>query len=157
MFDNAKYIKAREHAADYSLYDPAPLFRKEINIDGNIGKAQIFVQAPGFADFYINGRLVTEDRFISPVSDYRKILWYNIYDVTALLKKGKNTICVIAGNGFFNESFESAWHFQRAPWRDEPQILVRLEVDGATVRSLFFYVFWVKNCIVLYFSMIFWS
>ena len=133
MFDHAKYIKAREHAADYSLYDPAPLFRKEINIDGNIGKAQIFVQAPGFADFYINGRSVTEDRFISPVSDYRKILWYNIYDVTALLKKGKNTICVIAGNGFFNESFESAWHFQRAPWRDEPQILVRLEVDGATV------------------------
>lgn len=133
VFDNAKYIKAREHAAAYSLYDPAPLFRKEINIEGNIGRARIFVQAPGFAEFYINGRSVTEDRFISPISDYRKIRWYNIYDVTTLLRKGKNALCVIAGNGFFNESFESAWHFQRAPWRDEPQILVRLELDGVTV------------------------
>ena len=89
MFENAKYIKAREHAADYSPYDPAPLFRKEINIDGNIGKANMFVQAPGFAEFYINGSPITEDLFISPVSDYRRILWYNIYDVKQefLLKK----------------------------------------------------------------------
>ena len=133
MFENAKYIKAREYAADFSLYDPAPLFRKEIIINSTVGKAQISVQAPGFAVFYINGKPITEDLFISPVSDYRKILWYNTYDVTALLKKGKNTLCAIAGNGFFNESFESAWHFQRAPWRDEPQILVSLAVDGETV------------------------
>lgn len=133
MFEKAKYIKARECAADFSLYDPAPLFRKEINIECAIENAQISVQAPGFAVFYINGNPITEDLFISPVSDYRKILWYNTYDVTALLKKGKNTLCAIAGNGFFNESFESAWHFQRVSWRDEPQLLVSLAVDGETV------------------------
>ena len=133
MFENAKYIKARAHAADFSLHDPAPLFRKEITMEGETEKAQISVQAPGFAVFYINGKPITEDLFISPVSDYRKILWYNTYDVTALLKKGKNTLCAIAGNGFFNESFESAWHFQRARWRDEPMLLISLEVNGKTV------------------------
>lgn len=130
MFENAKFVKARTTAADFSLYDPAPLFRKEFTIEETIKKAQISVQAPGFGVFYINGKPITDDLFISPISDYRKILWYNTYDVTSLLRKGKNTICAIAGNGFFNESFESAWHFQRAPWRDEPQILVSLEVNG---------------------------
>lgn len=133
MFENAKYIRAREFAADFSLYDPAPLFRKEIIVEGAIKNAKISVQAPGFAVFYINGKPITDDRFISPVSDYRKILWYNSYDVTGLLKEGKNTLCAIAGNGFFNESFESGWHFQRAPWRGEPQLLIHLEVNGKVV------------------------
>ena len=132
VFGNAKYIKAQERPSEFSFYDPAPLFRREFDIDA-LGEARIFVQSPGFARYYINGEDITEDLFISAVSDYTKILWYNEYDVTHLLRKGKNTICVIVGNGFFNESFESAWHYPTATWRDAPQFCLRLTVNCETV------------------------
>ena len=106
-FADAKYIKAQEKPSDFSLFDPAPLFRKEFSAD-SAKEAKIFVQSPGFARYFINGTDITEDLFISAISNYQKILWYNEYDVTKLIKPGVNTLCVIAGNGFLNESFESA-------------------------------------------------
>ena len=130
-FGNAKYIKAEEHANDFSLYDPAPCFRKEIVVE-SCKNAKIFVQSPGFAKYYINGCDITEDIFISALSDYNKILWYNVYDVTHLLKEGKNVISVICGNGFLNESFNSAWYYPTAEWRDAPQFCLSLEIDGET-------------------------
>lgn len=129
-FHNAKYIKAVNKPDAFSFYDPLPLFRREFTVDEPIEKATIFVQSPGFATYYINGRNITEDIFISAISEYHKILWYNQYDVTALLQKGKNTLCIIAGNGFFNESFRSAWDYDKAPWRDAPQAMAALYING---------------------------
>lgn len=131
-FGNAKYIKAEAHAGDFCLYDPAPRFRREfVARKGN--SAKIYVQSPGFAKYYINGCDITEDIFISAISDYNKILWYNAYDVTHLLKEGKNVISVICGNGFLNESFNSAWYYPTAEWRDAPQFCLCLEIDGEAV------------------------
>ena len=130
MFSNAKYIKARTEATAYSEYDPLPIFRRSFCIDSDVNEAKIFVQSPGFAKYYINGQPITEDLFISPTSDYRKILWYNEYEVSKYLNKGENTICVIASNGFLNESFESAWPFYSIEWRDAPQFILSLWVNG---------------------------
>ncbi len=132
VFENARYIKVQDTPSDYSFYDPAPFFRKEFFIE-NMENARIFVQSPGFARYYINGCDITDDLFISPTSDYTKILWYNEYDVSHLLKKGVNTVCVIAGNGFLNESFATAWDFDKAHWRDAPQFILHLTVNGQTV------------------------
>lgn len=133
QFDGAKFIKATEEIAGLSFYDPIPRFRKEILINEPVVSAELLVQSPGFGKFYINGQDVTEDIFISATSDYDKILWYNTYDVTALLKQGVNVLGAIASNGFFNESFATAWDFDRSPWRDTPQILLCLRVNGKTV------------------------
>ena len=130
MFSSAKYIKARAEATAYSEYDPLPIFRRSFCIDSDVNEAKIFVQSPGFAKYYINGQPITEDLFISPTSDYRKILWYNEYEVSKYLNKGENTICVIASNGFLNESFESAWPFYSIEWRDAPQFILSLWVNG---------------------------
>ena len=133
LFGGAKMICADVDAPEYSAYDPIPLFRKVIVIEEPILSAEILVQSPGFGRFFINGQSVTEDLFISATSDYDKILWYNTYDVTALVKEGVNVLGAIAGNGFFNESFATAWDFDSAPWRGAPQILVCLRVNGKTV------------------------
>ena len=132
-FGHGKYIKATERAPDFSYTDPLPFFRRVIQIEQEIHHAELLVQAPGFAKFYINGTSVTEDIFISATSDYDKILWYHTYDVTALLSRGANVLGVIAGNGFFNESFPTAWDFDTAPWRDAPQFLLCLRVNGEIV------------------------
>ncbi len=133
VFNGAKYIKAQEQHSDYVFYDPIPMFRREIEIIEDIGHAEIFIQSPGFAEYHINGQPVTEDIFISASSDYGRILWYDRYDVSRLLKKGNNVITVMCGNGFFNETFRTTWLFHEAYWRDAPQFLLSLKVNGETV------------------------
>ena len=132
-FYQAKYIKAQETPSEFSLYDPIPLFRREFELTEDVREARIFVQSPGFAEYYINGKRITDDIFISAVSDYGKILWFNEYDVTDLLKKGRNTVGVIVGNGFFNESFRTPWIYNEAAFRDAPQFLLSLIVNGESV------------------------
>ena len=70
IFGNAEYIKATENAPSFSYTDPLPFFRKDILIDKPFEKAEISVQAPGFAKFYINGNHITEDIFISRMTEY---------------------------------------------------------------------------------------
>ena len=131
VFGKARYIKATHKAQDFSLCDPLPFFRREFTVDkGKLQSAQLLIQAPGFCEVYINGKGVTEDKFISAISEYTKILWYQTYDVTALLEDGKNTVGVIVGNGFFNESFGTVWKFHLAAWRDAPQFLLSLRING---------------------------
>ncbi|MBQ3063546.1 MAG: family 78 glycoside hydrolase catalytic domain [Clostridia bacterium] len=133
LFAGAKFIKATEEAPVFSSFDPLPFFRREIVLSEQVRHAELLVQAPGFGKFYLNGREITEDLFISATSDYDKILWYNAYDVTHLLQEGENVIGAIAGNGFLNESFETAWDFDTVPWRDAPKLLLCLRVNGRVV------------------------
>ena len=134
-FQNAHYIKAEPAAAPYAQYDPAPLFRKSFQLTALPQVATLAVQSPGFVKVYLNGTDITDHLFISPVSDPQKILWYDTYDVTALLKQGENVLGVIAGNGFLNESFHSAWYYEVAPWRDAPQFMLSLLADGKPLVS----------------------
>ena len=133
VFGDAKYIKAQAVRSDFLLYDPIPFFRREFEINEDVHNAEIFVQSPGFATYFINGEPVTDNVFISATSDYKKILWYDRFDISNLLKKGKNVIAVMAGNGFFNEPFRTVWKFHEAYWRDAPQFLLSLKVNGNTV------------------------
>ncbi len=133
LFGPAEYIKAVPEPSEFSYNDPLPFFRKEFCLEQKIYSAELIIQAPSFAKFYINGRSVTDDIFISATSDYEKILWYHTYNVTSLLVSGVNVLGVVTGNGFFNESFATAWDFDSAPWRDSPQFLLCLRVNGEIV------------------------
>lgn len=130
------YIKESElNNREYSTFAPAPLFRKEIVLEGNIRNAKVYVQGVGIAKYFLNGESITDDLFISPNSDYRKILWYNVYDVTKKIKRGKNTFGVMLGNGFYNENFQTPWNFDKAEWRDSPKFAFCLEIDGKIVMT----------------------
>lgn len=127
------FIKAnRAFVWDYQQTDLAPLFRCVFTV-GEFKHAEIAVAALGMGVFFLNGKKITEDRFISPTSDYRKTVWYNRYDVSSLLKSGKNVLACILGNGWYNESLKSCWEFREAPWRDNPKFSLCLTADGIEV------------------------
>lgn len=107
----------------------APIFRKKFAVS-DFNTATLKICALGFGYCYINGMPITEDLFSTPVSDYGKLVWYNEYDVSELLKSGENIIAVILGNGFFNENFPSAWGIDKAYWRDSPKVALSLVADG---------------------------
>ena len=79
-----------------------PYFRKEFSIDKKISEATLFITGLGQYEASVNGQK-TGNYFLTPGwTNYEKTIFYNVFDVTHLLKKGKNTIGAIVGNGFFN-------------------------------------------------------
>jgi alpha-L-rhamnosidase len=79
-----------------------PYFRKDFEAEKKIREAYVFISGLGQYELYVNGEKIG-NRFLSPGwTDYRKTCLYNTFDVTKNLKKGKNTIGTIVGNGFYN-------------------------------------------------------
>ncbi len=132
MFTTAKFIEfPQAFDPTYTTHDPAPIFKKKFAFSGEVLRAEIAVCALGLGYVYLNANPITVDLFIAPVSDYRKTLWYNQYDVTSLLKEGENEITVILGNGFYNESLKTGWDFDTADWRDNPKLLLECVIKTA--------------------------
>lgn len=130
MFEEARFIECPPGADG----EPAPLFRRCFTVPEKPLRAMLAICGLGYGCAYLNGKAVSEDLFIAPVSDYRRTLWYTIYDVTVFVQKGDNVFAAILGNGFYNESLHTVWGMDRAPWRAEPKLIVQLELeyDGRT-------------------------
>lgn len=77
--------------------------KKEMKLPADVHKATMKIVGLGFYELSINQQKVTDAVFAPLWSDYDKTVFYNTYDVTALLKKGKNQLSVLLGNGFYNE------------------------------------------------------
>lgn len=77
--------------------------KKEMKLPADVHKATMKIVGLGFYELSINRQKVTDAVFAPLWSDYDKTVFYNTYDVTALLKKGKNQLSVLLGNGFYNE------------------------------------------------------
>jgi len=137
MFITAQYIKCGQSARGDSGYaNDAPRFRKRFTLSAEPVSAEICCAGLGYGYFYLNGQRISQDLFTAPVAAYHKTVWYNRYDVTALLHKGENVLAAVLGNGFFNESFFTAWLYHTAPWRDVPKLIAELHIrcaDGTTL------------------------
>ena len=80
---------------------PAPFFRKEINLLGQIKKARLYVTALGLYEFYINGKKIGADNFTPGWTDYNKRVYYQVYDVTKNVTSGKNAVGSIISEGWY--------------------------------------------------------
>ena len=127
-----QFIKHKTYPADNLNYAPTVCFRKYFTVEKR-GQYTLSFCALGIGYCYINGQRITRDLFLSPVSDYRKTLWYNVYDVTAFIQEGENEIFVEVGNGFYNEGIETVWGHHKAAWRGQPTVCLSLCVDGVEI------------------------
>jgi hypothetical protein len=94
----AQWIAAPSGAADR----PLPIFRHGFTLHGNIALATLYISGLGQYEAHINGSDVT-DTVLNPAwADYRKRVYFNTFDVTGLLRPGKNAIGVMLGNGMYN-------------------------------------------------------
>lgn len=83
------------------LNDILPLFRKEINIKKPVKQATMFISGLGHFDLSLNGKKVG-DHFLDPGwTKYDEHALYVTFDLTNRLKKGKNALGVMLGNGFY--------------------------------------------------------
>lgn len=81
----------------------APFYlRKEFVVGEDLTQATLYASALGWYQFKINGRRVGVDYFTPGWTDYRIRIYYNTYDVTDLIRSGKNAIGATVAGGWYN-------------------------------------------------------
>ncbi|MBQ4481521.1 MAG: family 78 glycoside hydrolase catalytic domain [Victivallales bacterium] len=98
-------------------------------------EALLYFAAPGWCEVFINGRRVGEQVLSPVVTQFSEHTGYLCLKVGKLLKKGRNAIAVLLGNGWYNPQTKEVWEFQFAPWRSEPSLLLQLEDGDGNVLS----------------------
>lgn len=80
---------------------PAPYVRKEFRVQKKIRKATAYISARGLFIASLNGKRIGNDVLSPEWTEYRKRIQYFTYDVTPLLRTGKNCAGVIIGDGWY--------------------------------------------------------
>jgi alpha-L-rhamnosidase len=109
-----------------------PLFRREFEISENPESATLYISGLGQYEASINGKKVGNSFLTPGWTNYDKTVFYNTYDVLAMLKSGKNAIGAIVGNGFYNINRERYRKLVIA--YGEPKLIAQLRIrykDGS--------------------------
>lgn len=107
---------------------------KEFKIKKDIVDAVVYVSGLGHYELRINDMKVGDSEFAPLWSEYSKTVYYNVYNVTQMLRKSQNEISVLLGNGFFNVQRGNRYSKLQMSF-GAPQVCLRLEVsynDGTT-------------------------
>lgn len=112
----------------------ARYLRKEFDLDGNIAEARLYVSGLGQYSAFINGNEVAADELLKPaLSDYRKRVYFNTFDVTEMLKSGGNAIGIILEGGHYTAMRINADHIDQDHTDNTlhfgtPRLLLQLEI-----------------------------
>ena len=109
----------------YEKHVPAPYIRKTFCVS-DVAKAEILVSGLGFYDLYLNGSRITKGLLAPYISNPDDIVYFDRYDVTALLQNGANAVGLILGNGMQNCPGGGVWDFDLARFRGVPRFALRL-------------------------------
>ena len=105
---------------------PVDCFKKEFDTT-DIKKARIYATACGLYELELNGKRVGDYVLAPGHTDYRKRIQYQTYDVTDLLKNGKNIITAELADGWYRGSC-GAWGLKNQ-YGIETKLLIQLEIE----------------------------
>jgi alpha-L-rhamnosidase len=126
----AKWIEAG--FAEDTITRPSPIFRKEFNSEKKISSATLFITAHGLYEAFINGKKAGDALLTPGFTSYNKRLQYQAYDVSALIRPGKNVIGAILGSGWYRGYL--AWAGNHNSYGNTLALLSQLEIrytDGS--------------------------
>ena len=134
---SSHFIKASEEMCDFDHPVPAPYLRKAFTLDMEPTQAEITICGLGFYELYVNGKNITKGPLAPYISNPDDVCYYDRYDLTGLLKKGKNAVGVLLGNGFRNAFGGFVWDFDKAACRGAPTVALCLTAtDGQTAFEM---------------------
>jgi alpha-L-rhamnosidase len=118
--------------------DPAPLFRKEFLLEKKISRARVYVSGLGYYELRLNGQRVGDQVLDPGWTTYSKRVLYSTYDVTDQLRRGRNAVGVMLGNGWFNPLPLRLWghiNLREHLTVGEPRVIVQLVAEFADGTS----------------------
>jgi alpha-L-rhamnosidase len=105
----------------------ASYLKKEFTLD-TLGNARLYATAHGVYNVYVNGVAIEEFYMAPGTSNYVDRLQVQTYDVTELLKVGKNELLMTIGEGWYRGSV--GWGMARYSFGTEIALLCQLEING---------------------------
>ncbi len=106
-----------------------PLFRRAIELDAPVSRAMAYICGLGHFELRVNGRKAGDDVLEPGWTDYRKRCLYVCHDLTALLRRGRNVLGVMLGNGMYNVTGGRYSKFKASFGR--PMWIARIEIELA--------------------------
>ncbi|QCX34299.1 alpha-L-rhamnosidase [Caloramator sp. E03] len=132
IIDNNRWIADWIAVEDKDNNPMCPYFRKEFTLQKDIKKAVIYVSALGLYELFLNGKRVGDYYFTPGWTSYKKRIQYQTYDVTSLIKEGKNVLGSILGNGWFKGYL--TWEEKNNIYGDKLALILQLHIyyqDGS--------------------------
>ena len=123
----AKWITGNYRVSKKQRY-PVDCFRKAFHA-ADVRKARLYVTACGLYEAKLNGQRIGDFILAPGITDYRKRVQYQTYDVTALLESGENTLTVQLADGWYRGSC-GAWGLKNQ-YGTETKLLAQLELTRA--------------------------
>lgn len=113
------------------------LARRDFDAENTVS-AELTVIGLGFFECYINGKIISDDRFLPLNTDFHKRelkrkngLWkeetshriyVSRYDVSSFVKDGKNSLCFMLGNGWYADTHQERF--------GDKKLIFRLTLKG---------------------------
>lgn len=116
-----------DHRVDRRRRYPVDCFRRRFS-SGKTKRARLYITACGLYEARINGERVGGFVLAPGITDYRKRVQYQVYDVAALLREGENELTVQLADGWYRGSC-GAWGL-RNQYGTQTKLLARLELTG---------------------------
>ncbi len=121
------FICATDEKNEYENHLRAPYFRKIFPLDER-KDAKLLICGLGFYRAFLNGKEITKGRLAPYISNTDEVVYYDVYQVQNFVKKGKNTLTVLLGNGLQNGIGGEIFGFDKASWRSSPKLAVAFSV-----------------------------
>ena len=125
-----RFFRATDTYNTYEKHVNAPYIRKTFELSA-VKKATAVISGLGFYDLWINGKKITKGLLAPYISNPDDIVYFDSYDVTELLKEGKNAVGIMLGNGMQNAHGGRVWDFDIARFRNVPCFAFSLEIETA--------------------------
>ena len=109
----------------YEKHVPAPYIRKSFT-PGEFTKAVLRVTGLGFYELFLNGAKITKGLLAPYISNPDDLVYFDEYDVTEKLNRGRNAVGLILGNGMQNAPGGRVWDFDIARFRGVPRFALSL-------------------------------
>jgi alpha-L-rhamnosidase len=83
---------------------PVDCFQKEFQVKKDVQKARLYITACGLYEAKLNKQKIGDFCLAPGCTDYRYRLQYQAYDMTAMIKKGRNTLELQLADGWYRGS-----------------------------------------------------
>jgi alpha-L-rhamnosidase len=106
--------------------NPSPMLRRVFEVHRNIHSARLYASAMGLYEFHLNGARVGDQYFTPGWTAYDFRYQYQTFDVTSQIKRGKNCLGAILGDGWFRGNL--TWGHRRNFYGTKLALLAQLVV-----------------------------
>lgn len=131
-----QFVPMPDHLGGHDRLRPVQELRREFTLDELPKQAVLYASARGVYSLRLNGKRVDARRLAPETTPYESLLYYQIYDLTHLLRRGENTLCVLLGDGWWIGRIGLTGH--SCQYGDRLAFLGQLELEYAdgTTKSI---------------------